>query len=47
MGGYKTGGGREVKFYLYETGGGGGEVVAMLKRGGGRTSFGVVFSWKF
>ena len=32
-----------MKFYPYEKGGG-GRVLAMLKGGGGTTSFGVVFT---
>ena len=43
-GGFKTGGGgRQVRFNPYEKGGGGEKVLAMLKGGGGRKSFGVVF----
>ena len=42
-GGLQNGkGGGHVKFYPYEKGGGG--VLAMLKGGGGATSFGVVFT---
>ena len=41
----QNGRGGHVKFYSYEKGGGGVEqVLAMLKGGGGRKSFGVVFT---
>ena len=39
-GGYKTGGGRHVKFNPYEKGGGGAEkVLSMLMGGGGHNKF--------
>ena len=38
-GGYKTGGGRHVKFYPYEKGGGGAEKVLAMLKGRGHNKF--------